>query len=140
VSVVRQMTGPQRWLCVSQGVCTWHTQPVSWNSSAGLECMGRYGGWGQSWGVKRPGISTPDDDLSINPDHSEHPQNYWPADSFDLRGVWAQAAACLHLAVVLPITFPRPLRSAEAVSLPQSFEKPDLRRPSQRTRHRQDFH
>ncbi len=92
---------------------------VSWNSSAGLECVGRYGGWGQSWGARRPGISAQSEWRFINQSGSFINIHKITVQLTALiyGGVWARCAACLHLVVVLSVTLPRPLRSAETGSL-----------------------
>lgn len=113
-----QMT-PVLAVCVSGCVHRTHIQPVSWNSSASLEfsveCMGWYGGLGADLGVRKPGISSQSQLQFINQSGSfRTSRDHWPADSFDLNGVWTRAAACLHPVVVLPITSPGPPRRAAA--------------------------
>lgn len=111
--------------CVYLRVCAQDTHSLcpgiallAWNAWVGM-------GVGGSPGVRGGLESLPrvNDDLSINPDHSEHPWNYCPADSFDLRaglgprcGLSAPSCCFVHHAPQAPAQHRNCI----------SFEKPDL--------------
>lgn len=96
-------------VCVFRGVCTGHSQPLSWNSSTGLECMG-------------VGISPRAEEAWNLPEWMQIYQSIWiTLNILQMTGwltpliygreVWTQAVACLHLVVVLATVFPQSRRN-----------------------------